>query len=268
MRSSAAGVAGTGAGTSGARQLPDKPLGFSRASSGLAGERRPFSGSGQGLDAIHPLPVAYRRPRMRRFKRHPPWPALTRCPRLTQENGQFHTKRCREAQPNRSSVGVPSPGGHSERAGRIAQGNPERTRTAKIAHAPSNRPVSWPARCKDYPLESLQRNIPIKVSSPCRMAPRGCGGPRGHPPPGGRGEAGIKMRNGCVASGRAKSDGWTSYSVVLRAPRLNPPSASTVRPLRGDFNVRAGRPGELRALCADFVGHPTPSGGLSPRATA
>lgn len=51
----------------------------------------------------------------------------------------------------------------------------------------------------------------------------------------GRGKAEIKMRNGCVASGRVKSDGWTSYSVVLRAPRLNPPRVSTVPPLRGKF---------------------------------
>jgi hypothetical protein len=51
----------------------------------------------------------------------------------------------------------------------------------------------------------------------------------------GRGEAEIKMRNGCIASGRVKSDVWTSYSVVLRAPRLNPPSVLTVRLLRGKF---------------------------------
>jgi hypothetical protein len=45
------------------------------------------------------------------------------------------------------------------------------------------------------------------------------------------------MRSGCVASGRVKSDGWTSYSVVLRAPRLNPPSLSTVRLLGGKFKA-------------------------------
>jgi len=51
------------------------------------------------------------------------------------------------------------------------------------------------------------------------------------------------MRNGCVASGQVKSDGWTSYSVVLRAPRLNPPNVSTVRLLRGKFK----RGGKLEA---------------------
>jgi hypothetical protein len=52
------------------------------------------------------------------------------------------------------------------------------------------------------------------------------------------------MRSGCVASGRVKSDGWTSYSVVMRAPRLNPPSLSTVRLLRGKFK----RGGKLEAF--------------------
>jgi hypothetical protein len=62
--------------------------------------------------------------------------------------------------------------------------------------------------------------------------PAGLRRPAGPSTSEGRGEAEIKMRNGCVASGRVKSDGWTSYSVVLRAPRLNPPSVSTVRLLR------------------------------------
>ena len=65
--------------------------------------------------------------------------------------------------------------------------------------------------------------------------PAGLRRPAGPSTSEGRGEAEIKMRNGCVASGRVKSEGWTSYSVVVRAPRLNPPSVSTVRLLRGKF---------------------------------
>jgi hypothetical protein len=56
------------------------------------------------------------------------------------------------------------------------------------------------------------------------------------------------MRNGCVASGRVKSDGWTSYSVVLRAPRLNPPSVLTVRLLGGKFKGGAEAAAATRAL--------------------
>jgi len=85
------------------------------------------------------------------------------------------------------------------------------------------------------------------------MAPRGCGDPQGHPPPRGGGEAEIKMRNGCVASGRVKSDGWTSYSVVLRAPRLNPPSPSTVRLLRGKFKRGASSRRSLTLGAGDHV---------------
>jgi hypothetical protein len=48
-----------------------------------------------------------------------------------------------------------------------------------------------------------------------------------------------------------KSDGWTSYSVVLRAPRLNPPSLLTVRLLRGKFKAAsAGNRGSARRSVA------------------